>query len=152
MTTPTTETAPNLAPEGWQDWSAYRFLAPERKQMVGRLLTAQLPGIRGQLTITWEPVENKTLAQLMLERPLPFGVMHVGTTEDAGKVRRVFRFQDPLKGWLIQQSQTFILADGRLYTMTLSADPMHFAACEADMKNSRRTLQLIRESLDAPHV
>jgi hypothetical protein len=136
-----------LEPTGWQDRSAYRFLAPEQKQMVGHLMAAQLPNIRAQMSITWESVdEEASLADLMVARPLPFGVTHVSTGQIVGtppQLRRVFRFSDPLHGWLIQQSQTFIKEGNRLYVVLLTADPLHFTAAEKTAHQSSRIVHLI---------
>ena len=113
MTTPAT-----IKPESWQDWSAYRFLAPDKKAMMGRLMVAQLPSIRGQMSITFIDVaEDASLAELVAERPLPMGVTHISTSGITGtppQVRRVYWFTDPLRGWLIQQSQPFLKDGGRL--------------------------------------
>jgi hypothetical protein len=142
--TPTTPARSEIVPEGWEDASAYRYVAPEKRAMVGRIFAQQLPGIRAQLSVTFEVVDGaRSLAELLLERPLPIGVTHVSTSEVAhDEIRRVFRFQDPIHGWLIQQSQTYKKDGDRLYTTLLTADPLQFSAAEAEMKKSKRTLLL----------
>jgi hypothetical protein len=143
--------APTPPPAGWLDWSAYRFLAPEKKQITGRLLPGQMQGIRGQLTVTWEDVEeSKTLDELLAERPLPMGINAVSEGEVPGhsdRHRRVYRFADPLRGFLIQRSETYIKDGKRLYVMALSASPLDFAACEAEIQKSKRTIQLLAEAV-----
>jgi len=143
-----------MVPAGWHDMSAYRYIALENKKaMVGRVFATQLPSIRAQMSITHEIVDEKrSLAELLLERPLPIGVTHVSTSETApNEVRRVFRFQDPIHGWLIQQAQTFKKDGERLYTVLLTADPLHFNSAEAEVKKSKRMLALggIQAAADA---
>jgi hypothetical protein len=134
-------------PAGWQDWSAVRFIAPENEKMVGRLFAKQIPKIRAQLTITWELLEQPTtLEDFLAARPLPEGVQRVSegdvTEGDQAGFRRVFRFTDPINGWLIQQAQTFVIDDQKAYTITLTSDPLHFDAATAEMKKSRKLLRV----------
>jgi hypothetical protein len=138
----------SLEPKGWHDRSTYRFMAPEKKAFVGRIMSAQLPTIRAQLSITSEEVDASIpLATTMSARPLPKGVVAVSATDESEKVTRVFRFTDPIHGWLIQQSQTFIKDGTRLYTILLTADPMNFAVAEQEASRSSRVLQLVQDSV-----
>lgn len=142
--TATPTVPPPTPPAGWNDWSAVRFVAPENQKMVGRIFSKQIPKIRAQLSVTWEDLDAETtIDNLLDERPLPEGVQHIGGANVPGDkpgFRRVYRFSDPINGWLIQQAQTFILDGKKLYTITLTSDPLHFDAAEAEMKKSRKTL------------
>ena len=137
------------SPVGWTNVSAYRFIAPDRKQMMGRLMPMQMPGIRAQLTVTSEIVDEKlSLNALVAERPLPMGVTPISEENleavEGGqpRLKRVYRFSDPLRGWLIQRSETFIKEDNHLYVTLLSSNPMDFEACEGEITTSRRVLVL----------
>jgi hypothetical protein len=140
----------SLEPNGWHDRSTYRFMAPDKKVIVGRIMSAQLPTIRAQLSITSEEIdESMALESIMTERPLPHGVVPVSSTDVGGQppqFKRVFRFNDPINGWLIQQSQTFIKDGNRLYTILLTADPLNFTAAEQEASRSSRIIQLIEDS------
>jgi hypothetical protein len=140
-------TTMTLEPKGWLNRSTYRFMAPDKKAIVGRIMSAQMPSIRAQLSITSEDVaESVALQAILATRPLAPGVTPVSVTEVAGQVTRVFRFNHPLHGWMIQQSQTFIKAGTRLYTILLTADPLNFAAAEQEARRSPRFVQLSQES------
>lgn len=136
-------------PAGWVDWSAYRFLAPDKKQVTGRLLPNQLSQIRGQLTVTWEELdESRSLEEVLAERPMPPGVTHQSEVEvSPTTVKRSYRFADPLRGWIIQRGETYIKDGARLYVVMLSASPLDFAACEAEISKSKKILSLLPEAM-----
>jgi hypothetical protein len=144
LTAQTPTVPPPAPPAGWNDWSSVRFVAPENQKMVGRIFNKQMPKIRAQLSVTWEDLEAETTIDALLDaRPLPDGVQHIGGAHVAGAhpaFRRVYRFSDPINGWLIQQAQTFVLDGKKLYTITLTSDPLHFDAAETEMKKSKKTL------------
>lgn len=136
----------NLAPSGWEDVSAIRYMAPATSQqaVVGKLLPKQVSHVRDQMTVVWETIEDApTLEAILQERPLYEGIQVISQQAlSATRAKRVYRFNDPLDGTVIQQSQEFVLDGRTLYTMTITSDPIRFGSVVKQMQTSKRTITL----------
>ena len=113
-------------PEGWSERSIASFAGPEPKQN----RASKTARLRTAFTVSTDELrEGETLETIKAETRTPPGVDVVRdeiTHDELPSYRRVFRFQDPMTGTLIQQQYQIFFLEGRRYTAILSCEPMRY--------------------------
>lgn len=128
-------------PSGWVDRSTLCFIAPPRKERLGMLIKAHQ--VRASYAVAWLPGDERTLDELRESHPAPKGVTRLTErtlSEAPAVLKRTYRYSDAMVG-VLEQSQTLIADGERVVTVTLTADPLSFAQCQAEIESSPRTLR-----------
>jgi hypothetical protein len=134
-------------PPDWNDQSVLSFLAPQQAQRVGMLVKSAPPALRASYTVFWEPLAEPSITyeQLCAMKPAANGVTllderPLGCTEVG--LYRMYRYRDPITGWIVQQSQTIRVRGDQLVSATLTADPMTFADRAREIERSGTALDI----------
>lgn len=126
-------------PDDWTDRSIASFAGPEPKQM----RSSKAARLRTSFTVSTDDAEpTETLEAIMAQTRTPPGVdviLDELTPEPMRSYRRVFRFQDPMTGTLIQQQYQIFFHEGRRYTAILSCEPMRYGPESRNVELHPRT-------------
>lgn len=134
-------------PESWDDQSVLSFVAPSETLRRGMLVKSAPQPLRANYTVFWEalPSDQVTYDELRALKPL---APNVNVLEDRCLSEsppawfRMYRYKDPLTGWIIQQSQRIEVQGSQLYTVTLTADPMSYRDKADEVEASTVLLEL----------
>ena len=130
-------------PEGWRNESVLCFIAPPNEQRAGMLVKQKTSALRASYSVVWEEADaDLDIEALQAHAPPPAKVVGLKTSVESHQppvLRRTFRYTDPLSGAVLQQEQTLIAVAEHLYTVTLTAEPLHFAEHRKDIAQSPRS-------------